>query len=301
MSTTNNDGGMLAVGELCEHPSCMLVDFLPFKCTHCSHKYCLEHFQPNDHNCTQYDPSAGDRIAPNCPFCNVPIAYAKGTDPNVRMERHFDTECAVLVDEEKRKRAQNKMPVCRARGCSKKLVAPIQCQECRQKYCAEHRYASDHACSGPSRNTSSSASTTSKSTLTGGRPGQSAPGAHAALAALKRNIAAAKTAATKATPTSKPPARTATAPAPQPAPKIAKSVTTASSSSGPAPPQPAPKAKVLNPFSKTDRRARAEAESRRKALRDRERRGLLSDADKARLAEMDRQAEEADKETCIIS
>lgn len=38
-SAPNNDSGMLGIGQQCEHPTCMMVDFLPFACSHCSRKY----------------------------------------------------------------------------------------------------------------------------------------------------------------------------------------------------------------------------------------------------------------------
>ncbi|KZW01507.1 hypothetical protein EXIGLDRAFT_717920 [Exidia glandulosa HHB12029] len=252
---------MLAVGQQCEHPTCMMVDFLPFTCSHCQHKYCLEHFQPDAHTCPSHDPNAGDRVAPNCPLCNVPVSVPLGQDPNARMERHFASECMVMLGEMGRKRAAaSRMPVCASRACNKKLIAPIQCTGCNMKFCAQHRYASDHDCpseaakaaalqkQAKAKAASASASASKPSSSTTSTPNRPAPQAAAALAALKRSVASATTKPAPA------PTRTTTAAAPKPAPKTSSgSGAPPSSTSTPAAPQPAPKHKPHNPFSNTDR------------------------------------------------
>jgi hypothetical protein len=60
------DQQMLAVGRQCSHPSCLLVDFLPFKCQHCADSFCADHFKPASHSCTKYDESKYNRVAPDC-------------------------------------------------------------------------------------------------------------------------------------------------------------------------------------------------------------------------------------------
>ncbi|KAH7103408.1 hypothetical protein BKA62DRAFT_696849 [Auriculariales sp. MPI-PUGE-AT-0066] len=294
-STPNNDSGLLAVGEQCSFSTCNLIDFLPFTCQHCRVKFCLDHFQPVAHACPKYDASQDDRVAPDCPLCHTPVAFARGTDPNARMERHFAEDCAGMGHT--KKSAAN---VCARKQCSKKLITPITCETCRQRFCPEHRFSNAHDCQPPAAKTTlrtniftstNTSTSTSGTSFSAARPG---PQAAAALAAMKRQLAAAKTAIkqrpTQTSATASSSARQADPPAPQPAPKVAAGTSQ----------EKEKKKKVPNPFSKTDRRARSEAESKRKALRDRERKGLLSEADKRRLAEMDQQAAEADKEQCVI-
>ena len=67
-SDTNaeRDTQLLSVGQQCSESSCLLVDFLPFKCQHCSKSFCGEHFLVAAHRCPQYDESKHNRVAPSC-------------------------------------------------------------------------------------------------------------------------------------------------------------------------------------------------------------------------------------------
>jgi hypothetical protein len=117
------DMQLLSVGQQCTLPSCHLVDFLPFKCAHCTQPYCAEHYLPTTHACDKYDEHVHDRVAPNCPMCNTPVAIPPGMDPNVRLEAHFERECVVMTGRE----AKKKSPTCGNRKCGKVLYAPIRC------------------------------------------------------------------------------------------------------------------------------------------------------------------------------
>ena len=57
---------LMSVGQQCTAPLCNLVDFLPFKCQHCSHPFCADHFLPDKHQCEKYDESKHNRVAPSC-------------------------------------------------------------------------------------------------------------------------------------------------------------------------------------------------------------------------------------------
>lgn len=122
-STPERDAGLLAIGTQCAAPTCMLVDFLPIKCQHCSHAFCSEHFLPEAHKCDKFDAHLHNRVAPPCPFCSTPIAIPPGQDPNIKMEAHFNTECVVLTGQG-RKSAH---PTCARAKCGKVLYAPIRC------------------------------------------------------------------------------------------------------------------------------------------------------------------------------
>ncbi|KAJ4482095.1 hypothetical protein J3R30DRAFT_3329480 [Lentinula aciculospora] len=239
------DGPLLAIGKQCSHPTCHLVDFLPFKCQHCQVSFCQDHYKVAEHSCPQYDENKHNRIAPNCPLCNDPVAIRPGQDPNVRMEEHFAKECTVMTGHV----AKKSTPICAQRKCGKVLFAPIRCDKCRLSYCPSHRFPGDHTCHTTPARSSAPAS---------GRPfafkyRATSQAASSTVSAIKKTIASAATSS-------------------QPSPS--KSAT----------PMP-------NPFSKVDRRAKAEQESRRKALQERAKRGLLSEEEKLRLASQ--QAEEA--------
>jgi predicted nucleic acid binding AN1-type Zn finger protein len=117
MSSSN----LLSAGTVCSHDSCRTIDFLPFKCSHCTQSYCQEHWKPADHECKNYDPALEDRIVPQCQLCSLPVLVRPGQDPNVVMELHINTDCQVATGKKKRG------PHCGNRKCGKSLISPIIC------------------------------------------------------------------------------------------------------------------------------------------------------------------------------
>ncbi|KAJ3717012.1 hypothetical protein C8R42DRAFT_677853 [Lentinula raphanica] len=108
------DGPLSAVGKQCSHPTCHLVDFLPFQ----------YHYKVAEHSfCPKYDESKHNRIT----LC--PAAIRPGQDLNVRIEDHFAKESkkSTLV-----------------------LFAPTCCDVCDYTSIPSrsvHRTPGDHACS----------------------------------------------------------------------------------------------------------------------------------------------------------
>lgn len=127
MSSTD----LLHAGTSCSHPACRTIDFLPFKCSHCTHSFCTEHWQPTQHDCPKYDPAQYDRIVPQCPFCSKPVNVTPGQDVNAAMERHIDNDCHVFVGKKKRG------PVCENKKCGKSLISPIICQVSIRSSCVK--------------------------------------------------------------------------------------------------------------------------------------------------------------------
>ncbi|KAI0695993.1 hypothetical protein BC835DRAFT_1344040 [Cytidiella melzeri] len=274
--TSTSNAELLEIGHQCSLSTCNLVDFLPFKCQHCSQPYCGEHFLPKKHQCAVYDESKFDRVAPSCPLCSEPVSIPPGQDPNVRMERHISAECSVTTGKVK----TSSVPHCAQPKCGKLLFAPIQCVSCRQQYCPSHRFPKDHTC--PSLSVSNGKATASES-----RPKQpSAAAGAAALAAFKRAVPSTKS----STPTTVNSEVIATAPA---IPKKSTPVTTS-------PASPSHKHNATNPFSKTDRRAKAERESRLKAMQARARKGLLSAEEQAILKAEEEEAVKR-QDGCIVA
>ena len=122
---------LLAIGKTCTAKGCSTVDFLPIKCNHCTLPYCSDHYKPTIHDCPKYDPAKFDRVAPSCPFCSTPVAFAPGADPNLAMERHFEEKCEVVKGGElvgmRAGGMKASSPRCGNRKCNKVLIAPIRC------------------------------------------------------------------------------------------------------------------------------------------------------------------------------
>ncbi len=140
--TPERDQQMLPIGRQCSHSSCLLVDFLPFKCQHCTNSFCADHFKPESHSCSKYDETKYNRVAPDCqsfllsppspwpntvypgPLCNEPVPIPPGEDPNIRMERHLTVYCSVMTG---RSGKASSTPKCARPKCGKVLFANIQC------------------------------------------------------------------------------------------------------------------------------------------------------------------------------
>ncbi|KAJ6585034.1 hypothetical protein B0H19DRAFT_1249938 [Mycena capillaripes] len=133
---------LLSVGAQCSHQSCLLVDFLPFKCQHCESSFCQEHFMVTAHKCPKYDETKYNRVSPNCPLCNVVVSVRPGQDANEAVENHFMKDCSVMTGKTKTKST----PVCARARCGKALFASIRCTKCNQQFCAAHRFPADHTC-----------------------------------------------------------------------------------------------------------------------------------------------------------
>ncbi|KNZ76749.1 AN1-type zinc finger protein 2A, partial [Termitomyces sp. J132] len=269
-SVTDNGTQLLSIGKQCSHPSCLLIDFLPFKCQHCQESFCQEHFKVAAHKCPKYDEGRFNRVAPDCPFCNTPVAVRPGQDPNDRMEDHIMKECPVMTGKTGRART---MPVCARANCNKVLFQPILCDICHNQFCPTHRFPTDHSCTP----VSAPAPSTSRPRATNLFTGAKAKNLNSkATAAGVATLDAVKKAAASA--------------------KIATQGSKSGSSSAPVVSKPS-SSSSHSLFSKTDRRAKAERESRLKAMRARAQKGLLSDEEKAILA-AEEQAEK--KDDCVV-
>ncbi|KAF5369327.1 hypothetical protein D9758_002749 [Tetrapyrgos nigripes] len=198
--TPERDPQLLSIGKQCSHPSCLLIDFLPFKCQHCEDSFCQEHFMVNAHSCPKYDASKHNRVAPNCPLCNEPVAIRVGQEPNARMEEHFAKECSVMLG----KTVKKSTPTCARAKCGKVLFSPIRCDKCQKQFCPTHRFPSDHSC-----NSTPAASTSSQQHRPGGIPASSRllnlnaktieTKASAAGTAIKKSLTTASTSASAST------------------------------------------------------------------------------------------------------
>ncbi|KAJ7784520.1 hypothetical protein B0H16DRAFT_1681904 [Mycena metata] len=266
---TPREEQLLSVGAQCSHQSCMLVDFLPFKCQHCEGSFCQEHFMVSAHKCPKYDETKYNRVSPNCPLCNVVVSVQPGQDANAAVETHFVRDCSVMTG---KKRTRSNTPICARPRCGKALFAPIRCTNCNEQFCAAHRFPADHSCASVAPAAQARTGPTAASRLLDLNAKASAASV-SAMGAIKSMKTAAQQASTSRPAAATPPAATSSA------------------SSKP------------HLFSKTDRRSKAERESRRKAMQERARKGLLSEAEKLAFAaeEAERaQHGEDNKKECVI-
>lgn len=102
-------------GAHCSLPSCRRLDFLPFKCKHCSLLYCLEHFRSSAHACSK--------------------------EPNGMRELYKQTSTGIASEAPARER-------CPTLGCGKVLTASgsLKCNRCGSRVCLAHRYEDSHPC-----------------------------------------------------------------------------------------------------------------------------------------------------------
>lgn len=118
-SGLKDEGGLLEVGNHCQHPGCGICDFLPFTCKGCKQQFCLEHFKRADHSC---------KAAPATPPPN-----AAWWSPDV-------VAPAVAPAGKPKKKSK------RCVECRKKQVIPMRCNDCGACVCPSHRFGPDHRC-----------------------------------------------------------------------------------------------------------------------------------------------------------
>ncbi|KAL9937872.1 hypothetical protein V8E36_003417 [Tilletia maclaganii] len=163
-------GAMMFLGQQCHWHECHREDFLPFKCSDCTHPFCAEHFRPQQHACAAAAArdAAEDFRVPLCPICNEPPKnWRRGEDPNIAMERHLSSgQCAALTsdgllrDSAKAKQPGGSVGVaaaasaprvkktneCNFTRCHKIMMVPIRCSDCGADFCPSHRAPAQHTC-----------------------------------------------------------------------------------------------------------------------------------------------------------
>ncbi|KAI8085793.1 AN1-type zinc finger protein 2B-like protein [Gilbertella persicaria] len=128
------------LGKRCTAEACNLYDFLPYTCVNCKKVFCQDHFKLQAHHCPSLNDPSFDIRVPICPICEKPVPSKRGVDPNIRMNDHIQSNCSDLEP-----RHDN---TCRKKGCTTKMLVPMQCPECGLSYCVKHRLAVDHQCQG---------------------------------------------------------------------------------------------------------------------------------------------------------
>lgn len=200
------------------------------------------------------------------------------------------------------------------------MIVPIECDGCRRRFCPSHRWKSDHACSTLSSSSSASSSSSSELSRSTNRDkkgfggmfarsspngaGPRPPGA-AGLAAIRRAQQARIDNNTKLSPRngSSPPTMTPKAVSAAAHPDSDVEIVSYKAAGQTKSAAAGKKALTsIGVASKTDKRARAEQESQRKALEVRAKKGLLTDAEKLQYATLQALAQkEGEKDSnCVV-
>uniref|UniRef100_A0A1I7T2Q4 AN1-type domain-containing protein n=1 Tax=Caenorhabditis tropicalis TaxID=1561998 RepID=A0A1I7T2Q4_9PELO len=125
------------LGKHCESAVCNRLDFLPIKCSSCSHFYCSEHYTFEAHNCP-----TGSRVSvqvPICPICEKPVPTPKNGNVDFQVNEHIQNNCQT-------KKSKVYTNACSVPKCRKKELVAMNCSKCRSNYCLSHRHERDHSC-----------------------------------------------------------------------------------------------------------------------------------------------------------
>ncbi|PWZ02880.1 hypothetical protein BCV70DRAFT_169106 [Testicularia cyperi] len=282
-------GPMMFIGETCALEECHREDFLPFKCSDCRLHFCSNHFRPQAHRCRSYKDDVTDYRVPLCPICDTPPAgWKRDEDPNIAMDRHLSGQClkldanGYLMSGRSAAKGsyQAQQPVKRVKKpnectfvkCSKIMVVPIQCPQCRASFCPSHRAPAQHSCSTTPKPGPANQRTIAGQTLPifNARSSDSrVSGASSAIKGAFKNMSISSADGTSSS-------KSATSAAPTSISTSISKASVASASSS------APFGKV---FDKSNKRARAERISAIKAMQARQKKGILSKEDEIKLAE----------------
>lgn len=127
------------------------LQYCCFRCPCCKLPHCASHWKPDQHACPHIAQAKSQNMVqlPVCPLCHKQINVKAGQDPNLPMDEHCWSPIALLSDAKltdqgetvssacaalrpagaKRTKPPNE---CRQRKCRTKMIAPIQCVQCRQ-------------------------------------------------------------------------------------------------------------------------------------------------------------------------
>merc|ERR1712130_202132 len=111
------------IGTHCQLKSCNRLDYLPFKCNHCSFNFCENHWKPDQHECAKFIKNEENSTS---------------TKPQKSTEKQ-------KPEKPKKKRKRNP---CQLPNCSGYNLVKMNCNQCGGNFCMKHRFPEDHQCIG---------------------------------------------------------------------------------------------------------------------------------------------------------
>ncbi|KAJ2700171.1 hypothetical protein H4R19_005490 [Coemansia spiralis] len=132
------------LGVQCHRSDCNELDFLPFRCDYCTHKFCEAHWKVDGHQCPRRD-RVVDRRVPNCPICQQIVSLGPNEDPDTAVDRHIRTSCG-RRRQDAQKPAAKRPTGCVFRKCAEKPLVIDTCPQCAQRFCIKHLHADVHDC-----------------------------------------------------------------------------------------------------------------------------------------------------------
>lgn len=134
-------------GRHCSEDYCGQKDFLPFTCSRCEKVFCITHYPPASHSCSNID--AFDRRALICPICLQVVPYQNQAS-DAAWEEHVTTpgNCRPELYEKRKAEQQATHNICPVPSCKQKLtaVSRYECRKCKVTVCMKHRFPEDHSC-----------------------------------------------------------------------------------------------------------------------------------------------------------
>jgi predicted nucleic acid binding AN1-type Zn finger protein len=123
------------VGATCALSSCRQRDFLPFSCTNCHQKFCLDHRTPASHHCFALEASSANTA--ECPVCGQVVIARSGESLDLAVATHMDAGC---------KKTTVVAQKCLVPSCKNHDVLRLKCDGCGRISCVAHRSPDLHDC-----------------------------------------------------------------------------------------------------------------------------------------------------------
>eukprot|EP01094_Clydonella_sp_ATCC50884_P011113 TRINITY_DN20907_c0_g1_i1.p1 TRINITY_DN20907_c0_g1~~TRINITY_DN20907_c0_g1_i1.p1 ORF type:complete len:194 (+),score=51.45 TRINITY_DN20907_c0_g1_i1:38-583(+) len=155
----------------CDREGCHMLDFLPFKCFGCNGRFCMDHFQYEEHECPTPLSKKPEKVVPEgsglsveCPLCMQAVYCEKEESPDTVIGSHIAAGCPVIPAERrpevveaereaqqaKKKKSLLPKKCCRAR-CKVRELVPMICSRCQKNFCVSHYHTNKHNCGATSQ------------------------------------------------------------------------------------------------------------------------------------------------------
>merc|ERR1712127_438060 len=126
------------IGKHCQLKSCNQLDYLPFNCKHCRFSFCLGHWKPEDHSCSEIKKINLPENSSQHKTSQHSILQTKVT--TTTSSGHSSSN---KPEKPKKKRKQNP---CNMPDCNGYNLVKMGCGDCGVNFCVKHRFPEEHEC-----------------------------------------------------------------------------------------------------------------------------------------------------------